>query len=406
MTTSQTPGAGVAGIDVDGATGPSGFVPPPYPYDRLSQLAAEAATKWGTVVDLSIGTPCDPTSPAVIEALSTSGSENGYPSSVGSAAFRQSAARYLERRFGVSVDTSAIAACVGTKELVASTAWYLRLRNPSADTVLGPALAYPTYEMGAVLGGCRYVAVPHLPDGGPDLDGVDPADAARAVVLWLNSPANPSGAVFDLSGASSWGRRHGVPVCSDECYAEFTWDGPAQTILSGGPQGVVAVHSLSKRSNFAGARVGFYGGDPDLVSYLSEVRKHAGLMVPGPVQRAAEVALDDDAHVEDQRRRYHRRLVSLAEALRRCGLEASVPAGSFYLWVPVPSWAAEAGRASGSGGDWALTEALARQAGMLVSPGSFYGEAGAAHVRIAVVQPDERLAELSGRLAGLGALGP
>ncbi len=169
------------------------------------------------------------------------------------------------------------------------------------------------------------------------LDAVDPADAARALCLWVNSPANPSGELDDLPAAAAWGRARGVPVLSDECYIEFTWDGPGRTILTEGTDGVLAVHSLSKRSNLAGVRAGFYAGDAALVHYLSEVRKHAGFMVPGPVQAAGAVAFDDDDHVEAQRqalpgpaRHAGRR------ADRRSGVPAHRPDGTFYLWVAAP----------------------------------------------------------------------
>src|SRR5690606_37565403 len=144
------------------------------------------------------------------------------------------------------------------------------------------------------------------------------------------------GGLDDLAAASAWGRAHGVPVLSDECYAEFTWDGPPRSILQHGTDGALAVHSLSKRSNLAGARAGFYAGDGDLVAYLSEVRKHAGFMVPGPVQSAAVAAWDDDAHVDEQRAVYRRRLELTAAALTGAGVAAEVPAGAFYLWVAAP----------------------------------------------------------------------
>jgi len=287
---------------------------------------------------------------------------------------------------------------VGTKEFVASTAQYLRLRSPARDTVLAPAVAYPTYAMGAILAGCRAVPVAERPTGGPDLDSIDEEDAARALVLWTNSPSNPSGLLTDLDGAAAWGRAHGVPVFSDECYAEFTWDGPPRSILESGPDGVVAVHSLSKRSNLAGVRAGFFAGDRDLVGYLLDVRRHAGLMVPGPVQAAAVVAWDDDAHVLEQRARYHDRLALLSAALGAAGLPAPLPAGGFYLWVPVPDIVE--GRRPGAAGGWAVAEALALRAGLLVSPGEFYGPAGSGFVRVAVVQPRERLELVAGRLAG------
>ena len=209
-----------------------------------------------------------------------------------------------------------VAACVGTKEFVASTPQYLRLRQPERDTVLHPAIAYPTYAMGASLAGCRAVAY-------DELDAIDPADAERALCLWVNTPANPHGVLVDLGAAAEWGRRHGVPVLSDECYVEFTWvEGGRHTILEHGADGVLAVHSLSKRSNLAGARAGCYAGDAELVRFLSEVRKHAGCMVPGPVQAAAVAAWGDDAHVDAQRAVYLRRLDRLRTILAAVGVEA------------------------------------------------------------------------------------
>jgi succinyldiaminopimelate transaminase len=373
---------------------PPGFRPPPYPYDRLDALRDRAAEVFGAaggVVDCSIGTPCDPPPPAVLEAMATSGTERGYPTSPGSPALRRAAADWLQRRFGVSVDADTeVAACVGTKEFVASTAQYLRLRTPDRDTVLYPAVSYPTYAMGAQLGGCRAVPVRERPTGGLDLSSVDPADAGRALMLWANSPSNPTGRLTPMDEVATWGRDRGVPVFSDECYAEFTWDGPPSTVLASGTDGVVAVHSLSKRSNLAGARVGFYAGDADLVRFLLDVRRHAGLMVPGPVQAGAVVALADDQHVREQRDRYRQRLDYLAGALTGAGIASTTPAGGFYLWVPVPD-----GYADG----WALADHLALTGGLLVSPGELYGPDGAGHVRVAVVQPMDRLELVAERLA-------
>jgi succinyldiaminopimelate transaminase len=388
-------------VTIEGVKGAEGgFVPPPYPYSRLSALAALADRVPGGMVDLSIGTPCDPPPAVVVSALASSGAERGYPSSVGSPALLEAAAGWMTRRFALDVPTDQIAACVGTKEFVALAAGFLRLRTPGRDTVLAPAIAYPTYAMSAQLAGCRAVAVPDAPAGGMDLDRISDEDAVRALMLWVNSPANPTGARTDLARAASWGRARGVPVFSDECYAEFTWDvWPPPTILQHGTEGVVVVHSLSKRSNLAGVRVGFYAGDAEVVTFLSEIRRHAGLMVPGPVQAAAAVALDDDEHVYAQRSRYRNRLDRLAEVLSARGLDATVPAGTFYLWVPAPAWAVTAGASEGRDGAWVLAEALASAAGMLVSPGEFYGEAGAGHVRIAVVQPDDRIELVADRLA-------
>ena len=236
----------------------------------------------------------------MVAALASSDTERGYPPSIGSARLRAAAAAWLGRRFDVDVDPRAqIGACVGTKEFVASLPQWLRLRTPERDTVLYPAVAYPTYEMGAIFAGCRAVPVPPDASGGarPRPPSTRPTPSGPCC-LWVNSPSNPTGALDDLGAAAAWGRGHGVPVFSDECYAEFTWDGPARIDPPARAlDGVVAVHSLSKRSNLAGVRVGFYAGDADLVDYLQEVRKHAGLMVPGPAQAAGVAALDDDEHV-------------------------------------------------------------------------------------------------------------
>ena len=369
---------------------PQGFVPPPYPYDRLDGLRHHAERFSGGVIDLSIGTPFDAPAASVVAALANSGAERGYPPSIGSEALRSAAARWMNRRFSIDVPISSIAACVGSKEFVATVPQWLRLRSPGRDTLLFPEVAYPSYEMGATLAGCRAVAVPANADGVMDLDAISADDAARALALWVNSPANPSGALDDLGAAAAWGRAHGVPVLSDECYAEFTWDGPARTILEHGLDGVIALHSLSKRSNLAGARVAFYAGDPELVHYLAEVRKHAGMMMPGPVQAAGVVALDDDEHVAEQRDRYLARLDAAARAIGDwSGVEIGRPAGGFYLWFRV-------------GDAWEFAERLAVEGGCLVSPGEFYGKAGRDHVRVAVVTSIDRIGLLAARLSGGG----
>jgi succinyldiaminopimelate transaminase len=378
----NAPGTSVAAM--------SGFVPPAYPYDRLAPAAGKAAAMPGGAVDLSIGTPTDPPPAAVLEALAHAddgGAVRSYPTSIGSPALRAAIERWTEERLGVTLPLGAVAACVGTKEFVATLPQWMKLRSPGRDTVLYPAVSYPTYAMGATLAGLRAVPVPLDEHWRLDLSAVSEADAARALLLWVNTPGNPAGGLDDLDAAAAWGRARGVPVFSDECYAEFTWDGPPRTVLRTGTSGVVALHSLSKRSNLAGMRVGWYAGDPELVDYLREVRKHVGMMVPGPAQAAGVAALGDANHVEVQRDRYHARLVRMREILAAVGVDAPLPGGGFYLWVPAP------------GGDaWAWTDHLAATAGMLVSPGEFYGSAGADHVRIAMVAPMERLELVAARL--------
>jgi succinyldiaminopimelate transaminase len=362
------------------------FVPPPYPYERIDRFKPLGERFEGGLIDLSIGTPCDPPPAAVIAALGGSDSERGYPPSPGTVALREAASAWIDRRFGLDVPAQNVAACVGTKEFVGTLPQWLKLRRPDRDTVLYPAVAYPTYEMGAILAGCRPVAVPLTPGGQLALDQIDPDDGERALALWVNSPGNPTGALDDLAAAAAWGRARGVPVFSDECYVEFTWRGRGRTILADGLEGVVAVHSLSKRSNLAGARVGFYAGDPELVHYLQEVRKHVGMMVPGPAQAAGVAALADDAHVDVQRDRYRARLDRMAVILSRwSGIDVPLPDGGFYLWFHV-------------GDAWGFTERLARESGALLSPGDFYGAAGSEFVRAAVVQPDDRIDLVARRL--------
>ncbi len=363
------------------------FEPPAYPYDRLDELRSIADRLPGGIVDCSIGAPSDPAPAAVVAALSTSGTERGYPPSIGTASYRGAAARWLGRYCDVEVDPDRhVGACVGTKEFVVGLPHLLRLRRPDRDTVLYPAVSYPSYAMGAVLAGCRPVAVPVDERWRLDLGSVDASDAGRALCLWVNTPGNPAGGLDDLEAVAAWGRERGVTVVSDECYIAFTWDGPPRTVLGAGVEGVLAVHSLSKRSNLAGVRAGFYAGDPDLVHYLREVRKHAGFMVPGPVQAAAVLAWDDEDHVERQRGRYRRRLEALAALFVDAGVPVTLPAGGFYLWVRAP------------GGDaWGFARLLAERAGLVVSPGEFYGE-GADHVRVAAVVADDRIALAHRRL--------
>ena len=363
-----------------------GFDPPPYPYDRLDAYQKLASSHEGGIVDLSIGTPCDPPPQAVLDALATSNSERGYPASIGSEALRRSIARWMGRRFGVDVPVSRIAACIGTKEFVATTPQFMKLRRPNRDTVLYPAVAYPTYEMGAILAGLRAVPVPMNAEGHMDFASLSASDIERSLMVWVNSPSNPTGGLDDLKYAANWGRQNNVPVFSDECYTEFTWATSSQSILQHGLDGVVAVHSLSKRSNLAGLRVGFYAGDADIVEYLKEVRKHAGFMVPGPAQAAGAAALDDDDHVRIQRDRYKSRLEFMATTLSKwSGIDISLPDGGFYLWF-------------NAGDAWEFTEKLAREGGALVSPGDFYGAGGSENVRVAVVQPDSKLKLVAERL--------
>ena len=365
------------------------FVPPPYPYERLDALKLVADALPGGVVDCSIGTPCDPVPDVVAAAAAAAATQSmGYPPSAGTVALHEAAAAWMARRLGVDVSPANLAACVGTKEMVVSLPHFLALRDPTRDTVLYPAVAYPSYEMGATLAGKRGVPVALDGDWHLDLDAISATDAERALVLWINEPGNPSSSVADaayLERVAEWGRTHGVIVASDECYVEFA-PNPA-TILGAGVDGVLAVHSLSKRSNLAGMRIGFYAGDPSIVDFLVETRKHAGFMVPTPAQAAAVAALCDDAHVAVQWKRYEERRALVIERLAAVGVHHVGGAMLFYLWL----------RDDAGAGGWAMADRFAR-AGLLVSPGDLYGDAGAAYARLALVQPHERLEPALDRL--------
>jgi succinyldiaminopimelate transaminase len=376
--------------------GSAGFVPPPYPYERLDGLKRLADSLPGGVVDCSVGTPCDPVPEVARQAAAEAlGEANGYPPSAGTPRVRAAAAGWIARRFGVALAAEQIGACIGTKELVAGLPHLLHRRDPRRDTVLYPSVAYPTYAMGAMLAGLRAVAVPVDRDWHLDFEAIAEADAERALLLWCNEPGNPASQVADdayFARLAGWARDRGVIVASDECYVEFA-PSPA-TVLSAGAGGVLAVHSVSKRSNLAGMRLGFYAGDADLVGYLVETRKHAGFMAAAPVQAAAAAALDDDEHVVEQRARYAERRSVVREALAARGLVHDGGDALFYLWLRTQD---------GTDDGWEIAARLAHEAGLLVAPGDLYGSAGADHVRLALVQPRERLELALERLVGASA---
>jgi succinyldiaminopimelate transaminase len=358
---------------------------PAFPWDSLAPAAELARAHPGGIVDLSIGTPVDPVPEVVRAALRAADNSPGYPQTAGTAAVREAAAGWLARRHGVSVDPGAVLPVIGTKELIA---WLPTLLGCGAgDVVVHPALAYPTYDAGARLAGATPVATDGLVALGPE----------RVRLAWLNSPSNPTGQVLPaehLRKVVSWARERGVVVASDECYIELGWETTPLSILhpdacEGSHDGLLAVHSLSKRSNLAGYRAGFVTGDPALVAELLEVRKHAGMIVPAPVQAAMAAALADDAHAEEQRARYAARRARLRAALEAAGWAVEHSAAGLYLWASHPELDC-----------WAAVQRLA-VAGILVAPGEIYGRSGLRHIRVALTATDERIDAAVGRLAGL-----
>ncbi|GAA3459712.1 succinyldiaminopimelate transaminase [Saccharothrix longispora] len=354
---------------------------PDFPWDSLADHAAKARTHPGGVVDLSIGTPVDPVPDLVREALASVSDEPGYPTTHGTPALREAVVGSMARRYGVDgLDPTAVLPTIGSKELVAWLPTLLGL-GPG-DVVAIPALAYPTYEVGARLAGATPV---RLADGEPAPPGTR--------LVWLNSPSNPTGRVQSaaaLAQAVADARAVGAVVASDECYLALSWTATPVSALrpevsGGSPDGVLAVHSLSKSSSLAGYRAGFVTGDPALVASLLEVRKHAGMIVPRPVQAAMAAALSDDAHVAAQRSRYEARRAVLLPALEAAGFTVDHSEAGLYLWSTRGESA------------WDTVAWLADR-GVLVAPGTFYGPTGDRHVRIALTASDERVAAAVDRL--------
>jgi succinyldiaminopimelate transaminase len=358
---------------------------PTFPWDLLVPYREKAAAHPGGIVDLSVGTPVDPVPPVVRAALAAGANSPGYPLTSGTAQLREAAAGWLARRHGVSVDPGAVLPVIGTKEIIASLPGLLGC-GPG-DTVVYPELAYPTYEIGARLAGARPAAADGLASLGPE----------RVGLVWVNSPANPTGRVLPaahLRKMVSWARQRTAVLASDECYLDLAWDAEPVSVLhpdvSGGSTGgLLAVFSLSKRSNMAGYRAGFVAGDPALVSGLLEIRRHAGLMMPAPVQAAMVAALGDDTHAAEQRARYAARRDVLRAALAAAGWLIEHSEAGLYLWAAKPGLDC-----------WGSVGTLA-SAGILAAPGEFYGPRGKDHIRVALTATDERIDAAATRLRQL-----
>lgn len=349
---------------------------PDFPWDKLTSFAATARSHPDGIVDLSVGTPVDPTPEVVQAALREAADSHGYPVTIGLEATRQAAIDWLSRRHGVTgLGLDGVLPVIGSKELIGSMA--LHLGVGSGDLITYPALAYPTYEVGAALAGAEAMATDSLTAIGP----------RTPALMWLNSPSNPTGQVLGidhLRKVVEWCRDRGTVLVSDECYIECAWEGEAPLsilhpdVCGGSHEGLLAVHSLSKRSNLAGYRCAFVAGDTALVGELLAVRKNLGLQMPGPQQRAMVAALDDDAHVAEQHAVYAQRRRWLKDALEGAGFTIDHSEASLYLW------------ASRGEDCWQTVDWFA-QRGILVAPGAFYGRAGHQHVRVAFTATDERV---------------
>ncbi|MFE8884797.1 succinyldiaminopimelate transaminase [Pseudarthrobacter enclensis] len=369
---------------------------PDYPWEAMAPYLAKASEHPDGAVNLSIGTPVDPTPALIQDALKAAADAPGYPTVHGTPALREAIAGWFARRRGVpGLDPRNIMPTVGSKELVAWLPLLLGLKP--GDVVVRPKVAYPTYDIGATLAGVTSVATDNL-------DELDDATRSRVRLIWVNSPGNPTGSVRDaasLKALVDQARELGAVVASDECYAELGWGAwdvqrggqPVPSILDprvagGSHQGLLAVYSLSKQSNVAGYRAAFVAGDPDLMPNLVNSRKHAGMIVPYPIQEAMRVALGDDAHVEVQKDLYRGRRERLVPALLDFGLEIKDSDAGLYLW-------------STAGEDTWDTVARLADRGIVVGPGVFYGEAGNGYIRVALTGTDERIDAAVARLTGV-----
>jgi len=363
---------------------------PDYPWDRMAPYAAEARAHADGIVDLSIGSPVDPTPAVVRDALAAATDAHAYPQTAGTPRLRDAVVDWYARRRGVTGLTEAdVLPTIGSKEFVAWLPFMLGLGE--GDVVVHPRAAYPTYAMGATIAGATAFA------------SDDPAEwPGNTRLVWTNSPGNPDGSVLDVDAlrtAVARARSLGAVIAGDECYAELGWDGrwasePVPSILDarvtgGDLTGVIAAYSLSKQSNLAGYRAAFAAGDPAIVARLLTVRKQAGMMPPAPVQAAMIAALGDDAHVAEQKALYRARRAVLRPALERAGLRIDRSEAGLYLWAT-----------EGRDG-WETIQALASR-GILAGPGAFYGDHFPQHVRFSLTATDERIASAAARLDASG----
>jgi succinyldiaminopimelate transaminase len=355
---------------------------PDFPWDRLAPYGDLARRHPDGIVDLSVGTPVDPVPDVIQQALARATNLPGYPLTAGTVELREAMAQWAFRVLGAELSIAEVMPTIGSKELVGLLPTLLGLG--SADAIAIPEVAYPTYDVGARVSQSRIVRA----------DRIEAWEQERPSLIWLNSPSNPTGRVMDVEQMRSivdWARENNSIVVSDECYLSLGWTKSPISILDprvcgSSRERVLAVHSLSKRSNLAGYRVGMLMGDSTLIAPILEARKHLGLIMPGPVQHAAIIALADDDHVEEQRERYRRRRESLAPALIEAGFRIDLSEAGLYLW------------STRDESSWESVQWLAER-GILVAPGAFYGAAGDRHVRVALTATDERIDAAVERLA-------
>lgn len=359
---------------------------PEYPWDKMAPFAIQARQHFDGIVDLSIGSPVDATPDVVQSALRAATDAHAYPQTVGTVALQRAIIAWYARRRGVTgLQPKNVLPTIGSKEFVALMPFMLGLGE--GDVIVHPRAAYPTYAIGTAIAGAT--AVP----------ADDPAEwPVSTKLIWLNSPGNPDGRVLsihDLRAAVARARELNAVIISDECYAELGWDTPWNTepipsildprVIEGDRRNIVAIYSLSKQSNMAGYRAAFAAGCSGVLERVLTVRKHAGLMLPAPLQAAMVAALDDDEHVAVQKEHYRARRDALRPALEQAGFRIDRSEAGLYLWATEgrPAW-----------------ESIARLAtlGILAGPGPFYGDLYPEHVRFSLTATDERIMAAADRL--------
>jgi succinyldiaminopimelate transaminase len=347
---------------------------PDFPWDALAPYGVIAKEHRAGIIDLSVGTPVDPTPDFIQNALREAANSPSYPVTVGTPELRMAITEWAKNKLGATGDF-AVLPLIGSKEFVA---WLPTLLT--SKSVLYPDVAYPTYLVGALLAKSEATPV-----------DIDATTWPKADLAWVNSPSNPTGRVHsedEYLVAIDWARRSGGVVVSDECYLEFGTNKTPSSILQytgGDNRNILAVHSLSKRSNLAGYRAAFLVGDPALIAQILEVRKHAGMMVPLPVQKAMIAALADSDHVNEQRNRYNARKAKLIPALTAVGFTIDFSDAGLYLW------------ATRNEDCWQSVAWLA-QLGILATPGIFYGDKGSHHIRIAMTATDQQISDAATRI--------
>jgi succinyldiaminopimelate transaminase len=357
---------------------------PEYPWQKLKPYQAIAQKHANGMVDLSVGSPVDPTPKVIQDAIRDATNAPGYPSTAGSPEFREAVAEWFGRRRGVELNSDQVMPTIGSKEFISFLPLMLGLGK--GDVIVQPSVAYTAYVVGAALSGAEIISEDD-PDKWP----------ANTKLIWINSPGNPDGRVLDVDQMKACVKRArelGAVLASDECYAELGWGKWAEEripsvldprVCEGSYDNLLAVYSLSKQSNLAGYRAAFVAGPESLIKPIVNIRMHSGLMMPAPVQKAVIAALRDEEHVALEREIYRKRREVLLEAVKAYGFEIADSEAGLYLWATL-------------GEDcWATVTKMA-ELGILVVPGEFYQAQGSKYVRFSITASDEKVAEGAARL--------